>query len=92
MDTILKASSKSNPNLVAGALAGSIDEQGNAEIQVIGAGALNQAIKAIIIARGFYAPQGVELNVIPSFYEIDVGGNIRTAIRLAIIKSRQRKQ
>lgn len=82
--TILKTSSKSNPHSVAGALAGTIDETGMVEIQAIGAGALNQAIKAIIIARGWYAPRGIELQVIPSFLELDVDGATRTAIRLAV--------
>lgn len=81
---ILKTSSKSNPHSVAGAIAGTIDERGAAEIQAIGAGALNQAIKAVIIARGFYAPRGIDLLVIPSFLEIDVDGKKKTAIRLAV--------
>ena len=56
---VLKVSSKSNPNSVAGALAGVLREKGSAEIQAIGAGALNQAIKSIAIARGFVAPSGL---------------------------------
>ena len=55
---ILKISTKSNPNSVAGAIAGLIKEKGRAEMQAIGAGALNQAIKAVAIARGFVAPSG----------------------------------
>jgi stage V sporulation protein S len=55
---ILKVSAKSNPNSVAGALAGVLRERGAAEIQAIGAGALNQAVKAVAIARGFVAPSG----------------------------------
>ena len=58
---ILKVSAKSNPNSVAGALAGVLREKGGAEIQAIGAGALNQAIKATAIARGFVAPSGIDL-------------------------------
>ena len=56
---VLKVSAKSNPNSVAGALAGVLRERGGAELQAIGAGALNQAIKAVAIARGFVAPSGV---------------------------------
>ena len=56
----LKVSAKSNPNSIAGALAGVIRERGFAEIQTIGAGALNQAIKAIAVARGFMAPSGID--------------------------------
>ncbi|MEN9406178.1 MAG: hypothetical protein RLZ12_462, partial [Bacillota bacterium] len=58
---ILKVSTKSSPNSVAGALAGVLREKGKAELQAIGAGALNQAIKAIAIARGFVAPSGMNL-------------------------------
>lgn len=83
-DTMLKVSAKSNPGSVAGALAGVIREEGRAEIQAIGAGALNQAVKAIAIARGFVAPQGVDLIVIPAFINIEVDGEARTAIKLIV--------
>ena len=80
----LKVSSKSNPNSVAGALAGVVRTEGRAIVQVIGAGALNQAIKAIAIARGYVSPGGVELYCIPSFHDVLVDGEERTAIRLLI--------
>ena len=80
----LKVSSKSNPNSVAGALAGVIRSEGRAMVQVIGAGALNQAVKAIAIARGYVTPSGVELCCVPSFADIEVEGEERTAIRLLI--------
>ena len=80
----LKVSSKSNPNSVAGALAGVIREKGTAEIQAIGAGALNQAIKAIAIARGFVAPSGKNLVCIPAFTDIVIEGEERTAIKLIV--------
>lgn len=80
----LKVSGKSNPNAVAGALAGVIRSNGNAELQAIGAGALNQAIKAIAIARGFVAPGGLNLICIPAFTEIQIDGENRTAIKLII--------
>jgi stage V sporulation protein S len=80
----LRVSSKSKPNTVAGAIAGVIREQGIVEVQTVGAGALNQAIKAIAIARGFLAPSGVELVCIPSFSDIDIDGAERTAIRLLV--------
>lgn len=83
MDT-LKVSSKSNPNSVAGALAGVIRENGKAELQAIGAGALNQSIKAIAIAHGFLAPSGIELICIPSFADVSINGENRTAIRLLV--------
>ena len=81
---VLKVSSKSNPNSVAGALAGVLRERGNAEIQAIGAGALNQAIKAIAIARGFVAPSGKNLVCIPAFTDIVIEGEERTAIKLIV--------
>ena len=80
----LKVSSKSNPNSVAGALANVFREKGNVEIQAVGAGALNQAIKAIAIARGFVAPSGKNLVCIPAFADIDIEGEERTAIKLII--------
>ncbi|MBI3922314.1 MAG: stage V sporulation protein S [Armatimonadetes bacterium] len=80
----LRVSSTSKPNSVAGAIAGVVRERGGVEIQTIGAGALNQAIKAIAIARGFLAPSGVELVVIPSFSDITIDGAERTAIRLVV--------
>ena len=82
--TILKVSSKSNPNSVAGALAGTIREHGKAELQTIGAGALNQAVKAVAIARGFVAPGGIDLICIPAFTDIAIDGEERTAIRLIV--------
>lgn len=81
---VLKVSSKSNPNAVAGALAGIIREKASVEIQVVGAGALNQAVKAIAIARGFLAPSGVDIWCIPSFRDIEINGEKKTAIRLLI--------
>ncbi len=84
MVEVLKVSSKSSPNAVAGALAGVIRERGNAEIQAIGAGALNQSIKAIAIARGFLAPSGINLICIPAFTDIEIDGEERTAMKLII--------
>ncbi len=81
---ILKVSSKSNPNSVAGALAGVLREKGEAEIQAVGAGALNQAVKAVAIARGFVAPSGVDLVCIPAFTDIIIEGEERTAIKLIV--------
>lgn len=81
---VLRISTKSNPNSVAGAIAGLIKEKGKAEMQAIGAGALNQAIKAIAIARGFVAPSGVDLICIPAFTEIKIDEDERTGIKLLI--------
>ena len=81
---ILKVSSKSDPNRVAGALANVLRDKGSAEIQSIGAGALNQAIKAVAIARGFVAPSGKNLVCIPAFTDIVIDGDERTAIKLIV--------
>ena len=81
---ILKVSAKSNPNSVAGALAGVMREKGGAEIQAIGAGALNQAIKSVAIARGFVAPGGIDLVCVPAFTDIQIEGEQRTAIKLIV--------
>lgn len=81
---ILKVSSKSNPSKVAGAIANVFREQGSVEIQTIGAGSLNQAIKAVCIARGFLAPSGENLVVLPAFSDILIEGEEKTAIKLVV--------
>jgi stage V sporulation protein S len=81
---VLKVSGKSNPNSVAGALAGVLRERGIAEIHAIGALAINQAIKAIAIARGFVAPTGIDLICIPAFTDIDIDGEEKTAIKFIV--------
>ncbi|MCL2088132.1 MAG: stage V sporulation protein S [Oscillospiraceae bacterium] len=81
---ILKVSSRSVPNSVAGAIAGIIREKNEVEIQAVGAGAANQAIKSIAIARGYMAPSGVDLICVPAFAAIEIDGEERTAIRLIV--------
>lgn len=81
---VLKISTKSNPNSVAGAIAGLIKERGRAEMQVIGAGAINQAIKAVAIARGFVAPSGIDLICIPAFTEVRIDDEDRTGVKLLV--------
>ncbi|MBU3189274.1 stage V sporulation protein S [Clostridium bowmanii] len=81
---VLKVSAKSSPNSVAGALAGVLREREAAEIQAIGAGAINQAVKAIAIARGFVAPSGVDLVCIPAFTDVIIEGEEKTAIKLIV--------
>lgn len=70
--------------MVAGALAGVIREQGSAVLQAIGAGAVNQAVKAVEIASGFLAAGGLHLVCVPEFNDIEVDGETRTAIRLFV--------
>ena len=83
---ILKVSAKSSPNSVAGALAGVLRENGYCEVemQAIGAGALNQAVKAVAITRGFVAPHGIDLVCIPAFTDVEIDGEERTAIKLIV--------
>ncbi|MDF2882682.1 MAG: stage sporulation protein [Clostridiaceae bacterium] len=81
---LLKVSSQSQPKSVAGALAAVLRENSKAEIQAVGAGAVNQAIKAIAITRGFVAPNGIDLIVVPAFSEISIDGQDRTAIKFVI--------
>ena len=81
---VLKVSSRSTPNAVAGAIAGVIREQGKVEVQAVGAGASNQAIKAVAIARGFLAPAGLDLVCVPAFVNVRIEEEERTAIRLIV--------
>ncbi len=80
----LKVSARSNPNAVAGAMAGAVRTAGVVEVQVVGAGALNQAVKAVAIARGYVVASGIDLVCVPSFADIVIDGEQRTAIRLCI--------
>ncbi len=80
----LKVSSKSNSNSIAGALANVLRDMDSVEIQAVGAGALNQAIKGIIIARGFMAPSGKNIYCIPSFSMALIDGEEKTAIKILI--------
>mgnify|MGYP006309629369 FL=1 len=81
---VLKVASKSSPNSVAGAMAGILREKEYVEAQVIGAGALNQAVKAIAICRGYVAPSGIDLICVPAFLDIVIDGEERTAIKFII--------
>lgn len=81
---VLKVSAKSKPKSVAGALAAVLREKGKAELQAVGAGAVNQAVKAIAITRGFVAPNGIDLISIPAFVEIEIEGEERTAIKFIV--------
>jgi stage V sporulation protein S len=80
----LKVSTRSNPNSVAGAMAGVVRSAGAVEVQVVGAGALNQAIKAVAIARSYVAASGIDLVCVPTFADVMINGERRTAIKLLI--------
>jgi stage V sporulation protein S len=81
---VLKVSSKSRPSAVAGAIAGVVREIGRAEVQAIGAGATNQAIKAVAIARDYLLETGIDAVCLPAFIDITIDNEDRTAIRLVI--------
>ena len=81
---VLKVSSKSRPSAVAGAIAGVVREIGRAEVQAIGAGATNQAIKAVAIARDYLRETGIDAVCLPAFIDITIDNEDRTAIRLVI--------
>lgn len=83
---LLKVSAKSNPNLVAGAIAGITRENKEVELQAIGAGSVNQAIKAVSVARAFLEEDKINIACIPAFTEIEVGEELRTAMKLTIIR------
>ena len=81
---VLKVSATSQPKSVAGALAAVLRDNTTAEIQAVGAGAVNQAVKAIAITRGFVAPNGIDLVVVPAFSEVIIDGEDRTAIKFIV--------
>ncbi len=82
--TLLKVSADSKPKSVAGAIAAVVREQETVEIQAVGAAAVNQAVKAIAIARGYVAPNGIDLVCVPAFADIQIDGEQRTAIRFLV--------
>ncbi len=81
---ILKVSARSKSTAVAGAIAGTVRESGRAEAQAIGAGAVNQAVKAVAIARGYLALDGIDVICIPAFTDVDIKGLERTAVKLIV--------
>ena len=83
MDTI-KVSANSRTAAVAGAIAGVIREHKHAEVQAIGAGAVNQAVKALILATGYLKEDGINVSCVPEFADITIEGNVRTAIKLVV--------
>ncbi len=81
---VIKVSAHSRSTAVAGAIAGVIRDLSHAEVQAIGASAVNQAIKAVAIARSYLAQDGIEIVCLPEFVEVDIDGQERTAIKLVI--------
>ncbi|MBI2953262.1 MAG: stage V sporulation protein S [Chloroflexi bacterium] len=86
---ILKVSAQSRPGAVAGAIAGTIREKGKVEVHAIGAGAVNQAVKAIAIASRYLSTNGIEIVCVPAFTDITINNEERTAVKLTV-ESRER--
>ena len=89
MAELIKVSAQSRSTAVAGAIAGVMREHGYAEMQAIGASAVNQAVKAIAIARGYLEQDSIDLAIVPSFTEVEIEGSERTAVRMNIYKRPQ---
>jgi stage V sporulation protein S len=81
---VIKVSAKSRSTAVAGAIAGVIREHHYAEVQAIGAGAVNQAVKALAIARGYLSRDNIDIVFTPYFTEVDIDGQERTAVRFSV--------
>ena len=81
---VLKVSAQSQPKSVTGAIAAVLREEGLVELQAVGAGAVNQAVKSIAVARGYVAPNGIDMVCIPAFSKVEIEGEERTAIRFQI--------
>ena len=81
---IIKVSATSRTSAVAGAIAGVMREHKHAEVQAIGAGAVNQAVKALVLATGYLRNDGINVTCVPEFVDVEIDGKVRTAIKLVI--------
>lgn len=81
---VIKVSANSRTSAVAGAIAGVIREHQHAEVQAIGAGAVNQAVKAVVLAKNYLSAEDIHIVAVPEFAEIEIDGSARTAIKLVI--------
>ena len=81
---VIKVSANSRTSAVAGAIAGVVREHGRAEVQAIGAGAVNQAIKALVLAIGYLKGDNIEVACVPEFADVAIDDKVRTAIKLVI--------
>jgi stage V sporulation protein S len=81
---VIKVSANSRTSAVAGAIAGVIREHKHAEVQAIGAGAVNQAVKALVVAIGYLKNDGIEVTCVPQFVDIEIDDKVRTAVKLVI--------
>ncbi|MGI6686191.1 MAG: stage V sporulation protein S [Bacillota bacterium] len=83
---VLRVAANSDPKALAGALVSTFKTQGKVEVQAVGAGAVNQAIKAIAISRGYVAPNGINLVFVPAFSEVLINGEVKTAVKFLVQK------
>jgi stage V sporulation protein S len=81
---IIKVSANSRTSAVAGAIAGVIREHKHAEVQAIGAGAVNQAVKALVLAKGYLNGDGINMVCVPEFVDVEIDTKVRTAIKLVV--------
>ena len=81
---VIKVKANSRTAAVAGAIAGVMREHKHAEVQAIGAGAVNQAVKALILAKGYLSEDGIPIVCIPEFVDVDIEGKIRTAVKIVV--------
>jgi stage V sporulation protein S len=81
---MIKVSATSRTSAVAGAIAGVVREHKRAEIQAIGAGAVNQAVKALILATGYLKGDGIDVVAVPEFVDVEIEDKVRTAIRIVV--------
>ena len=81
---IIKVSATSRTAAVAGAIAGVMRDHKHAEVQAIGAGAVNQAVKAVVLAKGYLAEDGIPIYCIPEFVDVEIDGKVRTAIKIVV--------
>ncbi len=81
---VIKVKANSRTAAVAGAIAGVMREHKHAEVQAIGAGAVNQAVKALVLAKGYLSEDGIPIICIPEFVDVDIDGKIRTAIKIVV--------
>jgi stage V sporulation protein S len=81
---IIKVSANSRTSAVAGAIAGVVREHKRAEVQAIGAGAVNQAVKALVLATGYLAGDGIAVVCVPEFVDVQIEDKVRTAIKIVV--------
>jgi len=81
---MIKVSANSRTSAVAGAIAGVVREHKRADVQAIGAGAVNQAVKALVLATGYLRNDGIEICCVPEFVDVEIDDKVRTAVKLVV--------